>query len=353
MATEAPPLTPIRWRGRSVLVLDQTLLPGEEVWLELTDYGAVIDAIQNMRIRGAPCIGVAGAYGVALAALEYSAEPGRLARRLRTAADQIRRARPTGANLDWAVRRMMNVAAEHASRPEAAADALVAEAQRIQAEDQDANAAIGRLGAELLPTEASVLTHCNTGSLATGGGGTALGVITTAWSQGKLARVYATETRPLLQGARLTAWELARAGVDATVLPDSAAGSLMRRGCVTAVVVGADRIAANGDVANKIGTYTLAVLAREHHVPFYVAAPTSTVDLDLPNGNAIPIEERPDHEVTHVAGVRIVAEGVSVLNMAFDVTPGEYVNAIVTENGVARGGPASRGLARMMEHSHA
>jgi methylthioribose-1-phosphate isomerase len=353
MVAAAPPLTPVRWRGGAVLMLDQTRLPGKEVWLELTGYRAVIEAVQSMRVRGAPAIGIAGAYAVALAALESPAEPGIFMSRLRTAADEIRCARPTGANLAWAVRRMMSVAAYHADRPEAAVDVLITEARRIHDEDQDANAAIGRLGAELLPAGGAVLTHCNTGALATGGGGTALGVITTAWDRGKLAHVYATETRPLLQGARLTAWELARAGVEATVLPDSAAGALMRGGRIGAIVVGADRIAANGDTANKIGTYTLAVLAREHGVPFYVAAPSSTVDMELPDGGAIPIEERPADEVTHLAGVRVVAEGVSVLNMAFDVTPNEYVTAIVTERGVAGGRPLSRELARLMEHPHA
>ena len=351
MVADAPPLTPVRWRDGAVLVLDQTRLPGEEVWLELTGYRAVIEAIHSMRVRGAPAIGIAGAYAVALAAQESPAEPSLFMSRLQIAAEEIRRARPTGANLAWAVRRMMRVATEHASRPEAAAEALVAEARRIHDEDQHANAAIGRLGAELLPDGGAVLTHCNTGALATGGGGTALGVITTAWERGKLSHVYATETRPLLQGARLTAWELARAGVDATVLPDSAAGALMRGGRVGAVVVGADRIAANGDTANKIGTYTLAVLAREHGVPFYVAAPSSTVDMELPDGGSIPIEERPAEEVTHLAGSRIVAEGVSVLNMAFDVTPNKYVAAIVTERGVAEGRPLSCELARLMEHS--
>ena len=352
MVAAAPPLTPVWWSDGAVLLLDQTRLPGEEVWLELTDYREVVEAVRSMRVRGAPAIGIAGAYAVALAAMEAPTEPGSFMSSLRMAVDQIRRARPTGANLEWAVGRMMSVATEYADRPEAAAAALVSEAQRIHAVDHEANAAIGRLGADLLPAGGAVLTHCNTGALATGGGGTALGVITTAWEQGKLAHVYATETRPLLQGARLTAWELARAGVDATVLPDSAAGALMRRGSVGAVVVGADRIAANGDTANKIGTYMLAVLAREHGVPFYVAAPSSTVDMELADGGAIPIEERAAEEVTHLAGSRVVAEGVSVLNMAFDVTPNDYVTAIVTERGVAGGRPLSRDLARLMEPAH-
>ena len=351
MVAAAPPLTPVRWSDGAVVLLDQTRLPGEEVWLELTDYREVVEAIRSMRVRGAPAIGIAGAYAVALAAMEASADQGRFMVSLREAVGEIRHARPTGANLEWAVGRMMSVAAGDADRPEAAVAALASEAQRIHAEDQEANAAIGRLGADLLPAGGAVLTHCNTGALATGGGGTALGVITTAWEQGKLAHVYATETRPLLQGARLTAWELARAGVDATVLPDSAAGALMRRGSIGAVVVGADRIAANGDTANKIGTYTLAVLAREHGVPLYVAAPSSTVDMDLPDGGAIPIEERAVEEVTHLAGSRVVAEGVSVLNMAFDLTPSEYVTAIVTERGVAAGRSLCRELARLMEES--
>ncbi|MCH7653675.1 MAG: S-methyl-5-thioribose-1-phosphate isomerase, partial [Chloroflexi bacterium] len=241
---------------------------------------------------------------------------------------------PTAVNLAWAVDRMLAFAASLGADSEIVAK-LVVEAKNIQDEDEAANLRMGEFGAVLLPEGGSILTHCNTGALATGGFGTALGVIRTAWSQGRIAHVYATETRPFMQGARLTAWELVRARIDATLIPDSAAGQLMRRGKVHAVILGADRIAANGDVANKIGTYSLAVLAKEHDIPFYVAAPTSTIDLSLPSGDDIPIEERPAEEVTHINGRRIVPEGIGVLNTAFDVTPHELVTGIVTENGVA------------------
>ena len=259
-------MRPIAWRDGKVVLLDQTRLPLEEVWLELDDYRGVIEAIQSMRIRGAPAIGVAGAYAVALAAIEIAGQADRGRERLEQAAAEIADARPTGANLDWAVRRMM-AAADRGESPES----LAAEATCIQDEDESANFSIGRHGADLIPHGGNVLTHCNAGALATGGYGTALGVIKTAWADGKIAHVFATETRPLLQGARLTAWELKRDEIDSTVLPDSAAGQLIRRGQVQTIVVGADRIAANGDVANKVGTYSLSVLARENGVPFYVA----------------------------------------------------------------------------------
>jgi len=333
---ETTAFRPILWRAGSVSLIDQTRLPHDEVWLELSDYRDVIAAIRDMRIRGAPAIGVAGAYAVALAALELSRPAtDEFLPRLEQAAKSIQEARPTGANLAWAVRRMIAVA-RRAQSPEAALDRLVDEARSIQREDEQANRAMGRFGATLLSEGGSVLTHCNAGALATGGYGTALGVIKTAWAEGRISHVYATETRPLLQGSRLTAWELAREGIDATVLPDSAAGQLMRRGRVQSIIVGADRIAANGDVANKIGTYSLAVLAKENGVPFYVAAPTSTVDLSIPDGDAIPIEERDPQEVTHLGGARAAAEGVEALNVAFDVTPNEYVTSIITEEGIVR-----------------
>ena len=335
-------LRPIAWRDGKVALLDQTRLPLEEVWLELDDYRDVIEAIQNMRIRGAPAIGVAGAYAVALAASELCGAD-HDGERLRAAAAEIADARPTGANLAWAVRRMM-AAAERDRSPET----LAAEAARIQDEDEAANLSIGRFGADLMPSGGNVMTHCNAGALATGGYGTALGVIKTAWADGKIGHVFATETRPLLQGARLTAWELKRDEIDSTVLPDSAAGQLIRRGQVQAIVVGADRVAANGDVANKIGTYSLAVLARENDVPFYVAAPTSTVDLTLASGDSIPIEERSADEVSHVGGRRVVPEDMNVLNVAFDVTPNRYVAAIVTERG-AVGAPFREGLTAAVE----
>ena len=345
---EARSLRPIYWRDGVVALLDQTRLPQTEVWLELSDYREVVSAIQEMRIRGAPAIGVAGAYAVALAARELAASDSKdCLSRLEQEAASIRSARPTGANLGWAVTRMMGVA-RGATSPDTAVRELIAEAIRIQEQDEQANRAIGRLGSELLSPGSSVLTHCNAGALATGGYGTALGVIQTAWTAGRLLRVFATETRPLFQGARLTAWELARAGINATVLPDSAAGQLIRAGRVQAVVVGADRIAANGDVANKIGTYSLAVLSRESSVPFYVAAPTSTVDLRIPSGDSIPIEQRSSEEVSHVRGARVVPDRIEVLNPAFDVTPRSFIAAIITENGVVRE-PFEEGLAEVVE----
>ena len=347
----ATALRPIYWSDGAVKLLDQTRLPSEEVWLELREYRAVVSAIREMRIRGAPAIGVAGAYAVALAAAEYAdLSAAEFASALARAAGEIRAARPTGANLEWAVRRVMRRTDEAGSVREAV-EALALEAQRVQEEDVAANREMGRIGAALLADGGSVLTHCNAGALATGGFGTALGVINTAWSQGKLRRVFATETRPFMQGARLTAWELVRADVDATLIPDSAAGQLMRRGEVDAVVVGADRIAANGDVANKIGTYGLAVLAQANGVPLYVAAPTNTIDLGVATGDDIPIEERPPEEVTHLGGVRIPPEGIAVANIAFDVTPHEYVSAIITEAGVVRK-PYRRGLEEIVGDRH-
>lgn len=351
VTSETTSLKPLYWRGETLQLLDQTRLPAEEVWLELSDYRDVVSAIQNMRVRGAPAIGIAGAYAVALAATELADLNAReFIAELAVAAAIIADARPTGANLGWAVRRMLDVA-RSAETPRVAVNMLVDEAVRLQDEDEAANLAIGRLGAALLPPYGAVLTHCNAGALATAGYGTALGVVRGAWAGGKLSRVFATETRPLLQGARLTAWELARDGIDTTLLTDSAAGQLMRRGEVQSIVVGADRIAANGDVANKIGTYSLAVLARENDVPFYVAAPTSTIDAKLPNGDAIPIEERDATEVTHLGGTRVAAEGVDALNPAFDVTPHRYVAAIVTEQEIllAPYGPA---IAAVMETPH-
>ena len=347
-SVEAPGFRPIYWADNKVRLIDQTRLPLDEVWLELESYSEVVDAIQRMRIRGAPAIGIAGAYAVALAALEIvGLHSGDFLPRLERAAREIEEARPTGANLKWAVRRMLAVARRVDSTEDAVTD-LIAEAAEIHDEDVAANRKMGRFGADLIPHGSAVLTHCNAGALATGGYGTALGVIMTAWEDGRISRVFADETRPFLQGARLTAWELARANVETTLLPDSAAGQLMRRGEVQAAIVGADRIAANGDVANKIGTYSLAVLAKENEVPFYVAAPTSTIDTSLPNGDGIPIEQRPPEEVTHIGGTRIAPDGIDVLNTAFDVTPYRYVTAIVTELGAVTP-PYGEGLRRIME----
>ena len=333
-------MIPIEWLpdGR-VRLIDQTKLPHDETYLETADYRDLVTAISQMKVRGAPLIGITAAYALALASRETSAtDRDELMSRLRTAAEELRATRPTAVNLAWALERALRVA-EGATDPQSAIDALETEARRIHQEDVAACHAIGANGASLLDAETTLLTHCNTGSLATGGYGTALGVVRAAWEQGKLERVYVTETRPLLQGARLTAWELQREGIPFTLAVDSAAGSLLRRGLVRAVVVGADRIAANGDLANKIGTYTLAVLAGENGVPFYAAAPTSTIDPNTPSGDDIPIEERDPAEVTALVGM-----GMTAANPAFDVTPSSYVSAIITENGVA-GPPYEASLA--------
>jgi methylthioribose-1-phosphate isomerase len=321
-------LVPIEWLADGkVRFLDQTLLPNEEVWVETSDYRVVAEAIRRLQVRGAPLIGVAAAYGLALAA---AAEED-----IELAASELRGTRPTAANLAWALDRMLGVARTSAT-PTDTPKLLAEEARRIHKEDIEANRKIGAYGAELLREQSTVLTHCNAGSLATGGYGTALGVIRSAAAQGRLQRVIATETRPLLQGARLTAWELDRDGISFALIVDSAAGSVFSRGLVDAVIVGADRIAANGDVANKIGTYQLAVLARENNIPFYVAAPTSTIDLSISSGADIPIEERAAGEVTSLRGFDLAPYGGSALNPAFDVTANTFVDAIITENGIAR-----------------
>ena len=343
-------ITPVVWQGDSVSILDQRRLPSDEVWIETSDYRLVIESIQNMSVRGAPAIGIVGSYGLALAAMELAQTAnGDFSDRLHAAAREIRLARPTGANLGWAVGRMLSSAASAQTTEEVVAD-LLSEAARIHREDVESNRQIGEHGAKLLPWGSSTLTHCNTGALATGGYGTALGIIRTAWADGRIERVYATETRPLLQGARLTAWELGREGIPASLIADSASGILMRRGLVQAVVVGADRIAANGDVANKIGTYILAVLAKENGIPFYVAAPTGTLDMSLSAGDEIVIEERDEEEVLGYGDSRTAPEGVGAFNPAFDVTPNRYVTAIVTELGVTRP-PYRRSLASIMESS--
>lgn len=342
----------IAWTDGKIILLDQTELPLEEVYLELDDYRQVAEAIRALRVRGAPLIGIAAAYGLVLAAREIEAtDRESFAARLRAAADELAATRPTAVNLAWALRRLL-LAAEAAPDVEAAKVALLDEARRIHVEDVEANRRMGEHGAELLPPDAVVLTHCNTGSLATAGYGTALGVIRAAREQGKLRHVYATETRPLLQGARLTAWELQHDGIPATLIADGAAGSLIQRGLIACVIVGADRIARNGDTANKIGTYMLAVLAKENGIPFYVAAPTSTVDLSLASGDDIPIEERSPDEVTDVLGrLRVAPPGIAAANPAFDVTPSRYISAIVTEAGVARA-PYTESLAALCNGSH-
>ncbi len=341
---------PIEWLTEGkVRFLDQTLLPQEETWVETADYRVVAEAIRHLQVRGAPLIGVSAAYGLALAALESAATDAETLRQdVTEAADVLRATRPTAVNLSWALDRCLR-ALESAPDAAGARETLVRTAREIHEEDVAANQRIGAYGAELLPSSgASVMTHCNAGSLATGGYGTALGVLRAAWTGGRLRHVIATETRPLLQGARLTAWELKHEAIPFTLITDSAAGSALRRGLAGAVVVGADRIAANGDVANKIGTYALAVLAKENGVPFYVAAPTSTIDLSLSSGDEIPIEERSADEVTAVRGVNIAPNDIDAANPAFDVTPNAYVSAIITENGVARA-PYEESLRRACE----
>ena len=331
-------LLTVDWGDGKVKLIDQTRIPEELVILELTDYRDVAEAIRIMRVRGAPAIGVAAALGMALGAISIDCANGDdFMRRFEAIADEFRATRPTAVNLFWAVDRMLHTARENLDRPpKDLQQALLNEAVSMLEEDIRVNRRIGRHGAELINDGDTVLTHCNAGALATVGYGTALGVIRAAAESGKNVKVIADETRPRLQGMRLTAWELSRLGVPVTVITDNMAAWVMARGMVNCVLVGADRVAANGDVANKVGTYGVAVLARAHGIPFYVAAPLSTVDLSIPDGSHIPIEERPECEVTHVGGVRIAPEGVCVLNPAFDVTPADYVSAIVTEQGVLR-----------------
>src|SRR5881409_951226 len=328
----------IEWTEAGVVMLDQRLLPGEEVYRTCGDYRAVAEAIRTMVIRGAPAIGVAAAMGIALGVRDSSAaNAAELDADLTRICDVIAGTRPTAVNLFWAVERMKKVYARTRSEGiEAVRAALVREAQGMHREDVEANRQMGRFGQELIPQEARVLTHCNAGALATAGYGTALGVVRAAVEAGKRIEVFADETRPFLQGARLTAWELMRDRIPVTVITDSMAGHLMARRGIDCVIVGADRIAANGDVANKIGTYSVAVLAKENGIPFYVAAPVSTLDLSLADGSQIPIEERSPEEVRSLRGVAVTPETARVCNPAFDITPHRYVGAIITERGVAR-----------------
>ena len=315
-----------RWDGETLWLLDQRRLPAAEQWVACRRAEEVAEAIRRMVVRGAPLIGVAAAYGLVLALFEHRGDPDGV----RRAAERLRSARPTAVNLAWAVHRVLTRLERDGFEPDVAAD----EAAAIAREDEASCRAIGEAGLKLVPDGARVLTHCNTGALATAGIGTALGVLRVAREAGRALTVYCTETRPYLQGARLTAWELLQEGFDPVLITDSMAGALMQAGRVDLVLVGADRIAANGDVANKVGTYTLAVLAAAHGVPFYVAAPFSSVDLALPDGQAIPIEERSSDEVTHVAGVQVAPEGVRVWHPAFDVTPARLVTALITDRGV-------------------
>jgi len=329
----------IEWRDDRVVMLDQRLLPLEERYLEYADYREVAEAIRGMVIRGAPAIGVAAAMGMALGAREIIADTfDSFYRQLENIADLLARSRPTAVNLFWAIERMKRVAREHRDLSiDSLKEILKAEAISIEREDLSICRAIGEEGAKLIRDGWTILTHCNAGGLATAGYGTALGVIRAAHGQGKKIRVIADETRPWLQGARLTTWELMKDGIPVTLITDSMAGWLMKRREIDCVVVGADRIAANGDTANKIGTYGVAVLAREHHIPFYVAAPLSTIDLSCATGDEIPIEERSPSEVTEIRGVPIAPPTVLVRNPAFDVTPSRYITGIITERGVVRG----------------
>jgi methylthioribose-1-phosphate isomerase len=328
----------LEWTDKGVVFIDQTKLPTEELYVTCATHQQVADVIRNMVVRGAPAIGVAAAMGIALGIKNSkAANETDLKKEFDQVCESIRQTRPTAVNLFWAIRRMQGKFESLRGRPvPQIKDEVVKEAQRMHAEDIAANQAMGRHGATLMPASGGVLTHCNAGALATAGYGTALGVIRAAVEQGKKIHVYADETRPFLQGSRLTAWELMKDGIPTTVISDNMAGVMMKQGKIGAIVVGADRIAANGDVANKIGTYTVAILAKEHGIPFYVAAPISTVDLETPDGSKIPIEQRNAREVTHIAGKQMVPDGVEVENPAFDVTPAKYVGAIITERGIAR-----------------
>lgn len=330
------PIQAVEWLGDRVRILDQSRLPREEVYLELGDHHSIASAIVEMKIRGAPAIGIVTAYAVALAALKTEVTSREeFLERFQDITGTIGATRPTARNLFWAIERMQQIATAGQDVAQIK-KALVEEAIKMQAEEAEATEKLSQLGAALIQDGTTILTHCNAGALATATYGTALGVIMKAWELGKRLRVMVDETRPLLQGARLTTWELKQAGIPFTLITDSMAGYLMSRKEIDAVIVGADRIAANGDTANKIGTYSLAVLAGENGIPFYVAAPTTTVDLTLASGDEIIIEERSPQEVTHVQGMSIAPEGTDARNPAFDVTPHRYVTAIITENGIIR-----------------
>jgi methylthioribose-1-phosphate isomerase len=354
------PIVAISWKNNAVVLIDQRALPLEEIYLTCTDYRQVVEAIRNLTVRGAPAIGVAAAMGIALGALSLTASSlGEIQKEFDEICRRFAASRPTARNLFWAIERMrarfaesLELLAGSADQSEAPAgqvdpfgtlsidnisvivNVLIAEAVRICEEDIAINIRLGENGSSLIADGARILTHCNAGALATAGHGTALGVVRSAWQQGKRIHVYADETRPVLQGARLTAWELIREGIPCTLITDNMAAFLMKQKRVDLVIVGADRIAANGDTANKIGTYGLAVLARAHGLPLYIAAPLSTIDASLADGGMIPIEERDHAEITHFGGTQTAPEGVSVWNPAFDVTPADLITAIITEKGV-------------------
>jgi methylthioribose-1-phosphate isomerase len=328
----------IEWTEAGVVMLDQRILPGEETYLTFTDYRDVAEAIRSLVIRGAPAIGVAAAMGVALGVKNSNAATVEdLDTDFKTICDTIAGTRPTAVNLFWAVERMKSVFDRMKNRGvESIRRELIREAQTMHREGVEANKAMGRFGQELLPAEGCILTHCNAGALATAGFGTALGVIRAAVESGKKIEVFADETRPFLQGARLTAWELAHDNIPVTVITDNMAGYFMKKGKIDGIIVGADRIAANGDVANKIGTYSVAVLAKEHGIPFWVAAPLSTIDRQMADGEGIEIEQRNPEEVRRIGETVITPETVAVAHPAFDVTPARYVHAIITDHGIAR-----------------
>jgi methylthioribose-1-phosphate isomerase len=341
-------LPTIGWKEDRVVLIDQRRLPREEVYLECDDVNQVACAIENMTIRGAPAIGVAAAFGVALGVMKIKREED-LDREFASVLARLRDTRPTARNLFWALERMEKVyESQEGSSLNVLKRKLIDEALAIEKEDVETNKKIGFWGKDLIKDGQSVLTHCNAGALATAGYGTALGIIRAACEQGKKIRVYADETRPLLQGARLTCWELDRDRIPVVLITDNMAGYLMRKGEIGAVITGADRIAQNGDTANKIGTYSAAILAKEHELPFYVAAPMSTIDFSLEDGNGIPIEERDPGEVKRFAGQPITPPGVEVRNPAFDMTPAEYITAIVTEKGVAEA-PFKRTLSALKD----
>ncbi|MBW3621784.1 MAG: S-methyl-5-thioribose-1-phosphate isomerase [Armatimonadetes bacterium] len=326
----------VDWRDGRIVMVDQTLLPQTYRVLEYDNYREVADAIREMKVRGAPAIGVTAAFALALAARSLPDDPSAREEAFEEACRILAATRPTAVNLFWAIEEMRAVYRVHrAQDARTLAETLLHRAKEIQREDVEANRRMGAFGASLIPEEATVLTHCNAGALATAGYGTALGVIRAAVEAGKRIQVLADETRPRLQGAMLTAYELQRDGIPVTLIADGAAAGLMRQGKIQCAVVGADRIAANGDVANKIGTYSVALACRYHRIPFYVAAPLSTIDLSLPSGEEIPIEERDANEVTHLRGEPVAPDGVDALNPAFDVTPAELVTAIITEKGIA------------------
>jgi methylthioribose-1-phosphate isomerase len=342
----------IEWTDAGVVMLDQLLLPGQEIYHTYSDYRDVAEAIRSMVIRGAPAIGIAAAMGIALGVKNL---PARSQEELDTAFEsicsEISSTRPTAVNLFWAVDRMKSVYRHARSQSlDTLSDILIQEALKMHREDIGSNKEMGRLGQELIPNKARILTHCNAGALATAGYGTALGVIRAAVEAGKQIEVFADETRPYLQGARLTAWELQKDNIPVTVITDSMAGYFMHKGNIDCVIVGADRIAANGDVANKIGTYSVAVLAKENQIPFMVAAPISTIDLNIPDGSHIRIEERDPNEVRKIQGISITPENTSVKNPSFDVTPARYVSAILTDRGIARS-PYSESLPALFRKS--